>query len=35
VEEMVDLVEAQRTFEMSSKAVSAIDGILQYLIRGG
>lgn len=33
VEEMVDLVEAQRTFEMSSKAVSAIDGILQTLIR--
>lgn len=33
VEEMVDLVEAQRTFEMSSKAVTALDNILQNLIR--
>lgn len=33
VEEMVNLIEAQRTFEMSSKAVGAIDNMLQTLNR--
>ena len=31
VEEMVNLIEAQRTFEMNSKAVGAIDSMLQTL----
>lgn len=31
VEEMVNLIEAQRAFEITSKAVSAVDNMLQYL----
>lgn len=31
VEEMVNLIEAQRSFEVTSKAVSAIDSMLQHL----
>lgn len=31
VEEMVNLIEAQRAFEVTSKAVSAVDNMLQYL----
>jgi flagellar basal-body rod protein FlgG len=31
VEEMVNLIEAQRAFEVTSKAVSAVDSMLQYL----
>lgn len=33
VEEMVNLIEAQRAFEVTSKAVSAVDNMLQYLER--
>jgi flagellar basal-body rod protein FlgG len=33
VEEMVNLIEAQRAFEVTSKAVSAVDNMLQYLVR--
>jgi flagellar basal-body rod protein FlgG len=33
VEEMVNLIEAQRSFEVTSKAVSAIDNMLQNLTR--
>lgn len=33
VEEMVNLIEAQRSFEMASKAVAAIDNMLQNLNR--
>ncbi len=33
VEEMVNLIEAQRAFEVTSKAVSAVDNMLQYLSR--
>lgn len=33
VEEMVNLIEAQRSFEVTSKAVSAIDNMLQNLAR--
>lgn len=33
VEEMVNLIEAQRSFEVTSKAVSAVDGMLQNLSR--
>lgn len=33
VEEMVNLIEAQRSFEVTSKAVSAVDGMLQTLSR--
>lgn len=33
VEEMVNLIEAQRSFEVTSKAVSAIDSMLQNLTR--
>lgn len=35
VEEMVNLIEAQRSFEVTSKAVSAVDNMLQYLSREG
>lgn len=31
VEEMVNLIEAQRAFEVTSKAVAAVDNMLQYL----
>ncbi len=31
VEEMVNLIEAQRAFEVTSKAVSAVDSMMQYL----
>lgn len=33
VEEMVNLIEAQRAFEVTSKAVSAVDSMMQYLSR--
>lgn len=33
VEEMVDLIEAQRAFEVTSKAVSAVDNMMQNLTR--
>lgn len=33
VEEMVNLIEAQRAFEVTSKAVSAVDGMMQNLNR--
>ncbi len=33
VEEMVSLIEAQRSFEITSKAISAIDNMLQHLSR--
>jgi flagellar basal-body rod protein FlgG len=33
VEEMVNLIEAQRAFEITSKAVSAVDGMMQTLTR--
>lgn len=33
VEEMVNLIEAQRAFEVTSKAVSAVDGMMQNLTR--
>lgn len=33
VEEMVNLIEAQRSFEITSKAISAIDNMLQQLSR--
>jgi fagellar hook-basal body proteins len=33
VEEMVNLIEAQRSFEVTSKAVSAVDNMMQYLSR--
>jgi flagellar basal-body rod protein FlgG len=33
VEEMVNLIEAQRAFEMTSKVVSAIDNMYQKLDR--
>jgi flagellar basal-body rod protein FlgG len=33
VEEMVNLIEAQRAFEITSKAVSAVDGMMQNLTR--
>ena len=33
VEEMVNLIEAQRAFEVTSKAVSAVDSMLQQLAR--
>lgn len=35
VEEMVNLIEAQRSFEVTSKAVSAVDNMLQQLVREG
>ena len=31
VEQMVDMIETQRTYEMNSKAVSAADSMLQFL----
>lgn len=31
VEELVGMIEAQRTYEMNSKAISAADGMMQYL----
>ncbi len=33
VEEMVNLIEAQRAFEVTSKAVAAVDNMMQYLSR--
>lgn len=33
VEEMVSLIEAQRAFEITSKAVSAVDNMMQFLSR--
>lgn len=33
VEEMVNLIEAQRAFEITSKSVSAVDQMMQYLSR--
>jgi flagellar basal-body rod protein FlgG len=33
VEEMINLIEAQRAFEMTSKAVSAVDSMMQQLSR--
>lgn len=33
VEEMVNLIEAQRSFEVTSKAVSAVDSMMDYLER--
>lgn len=33
VEEMVNLIEAQRAFEITSKSVSAVDEMMQYLSR--
>lgn len=32
VEEMVDMIEAQRTYEMNSKSISAVDDMLQFVI---
>jgi len=31
VEQMVDMIETQRTYEMNSKAISAADSMLQFL----
>jgi flagellar basal-body rod protein FlgG len=31
VQEMVDMIETQRTYEMNSKAISSVDGMLQDL----
>ncbi|WP_049623376.1 flagellar basal-body rod protein FlgG [Frateuria defendens] len=31
VEEMVNMIETQRTYEMNSKAISAVDGMLQFI----
>jgi len=31
VEEMVSMIETQRAYEINSKAISAVDGMLQYL----
>jgi len=31
VEELIGMIEAQRTYEMNSKAISAADGMMQYL----
>ena len=31
VEQMVDMIQTQRTYEMNSKAVSAADSMLQFL----
>lgn len=32
VEELVNMIEAQRTYEMNSKAISTVDDMLQYVI---
>jgi flagellar basal-body rod protein FlgG len=32
VEELVNMIEAQRTYEMNSKAISTIDDMLQYVV---
>ncbi len=31
VEEMVNMIETQRAYEINSKAISAVDGMLRYL----
>ena len=31
VEEMVNMIETQRAYEINSKAISTVDGMLQYL----
>jgi len=31
VEEMVNMIEAQRAYEINSKAISAADGMLKFL----
>jgi len=31
VEEMVNMIETQRAYEINSKAISSVDGMLQYL----
>jgi flagellar basal-body rod protein FlgG len=31
VEEMVNMIETQRAYEINSKAVSAVDGMLKFL----
>ncbi len=31
VEELVDMIETQRTYEMNSKAISTTDEMLQYV----
>jgi flagellar basal-body rod protein FlgG len=31
VEEMVSMIETQRAYEINSKAISTVDGMLQYL----
>ncbi|MDO7731444.1 MAG: flagellar basal body rod protein FlgG, partial [Burkholderiaceae bacterium] len=31
VEEMVSMMETQRAYEINSKAISTVDGMLQYL----
>ena len=31
VEEMVNMIETQRAYEINSKAISAVDGMLKYM----
>jgi flagellar basal-body rod protein FlgG len=31
VEEMVNMIETQRAYEINSKAISAVDGMLRFL----
>jgi flagellar basal-body rod protein FlgG len=31
VEEMVNMIETQRAYEINSKAISAVDGMLKFL----
>ena len=31
VEEMVNMIETQRAYEMNSKSISAVDGMLKFL----
>jgi flagellar basal-body rod protein FlgG len=31
VEEMVNMIETQRAYEINSKAISAVDGMLKYI----
>jgi flagellar basal-body rod protein FlgG len=31
VEEMVNMIETQRAYEINSKAIAAVDGMLKYL----